>query len=351
MTRSTALLEVRGLVVRYGDVVAVNEVSLELPRRRLTALVGRSGCGKTTLLRAIAGFEPPAAGEIVLDGETLSGEGGWVAPERRQIGMVFQEGALFPHLDVRRNVGYGLHRRAHRGRRDRRVAEVLELVGMADYGDRFPDQLSGGQQRRVALARALAPEPRLVLLDEPFAGLDAGLREHLRAEVRRILGAAGVTALLVTHDQGEALSVADRVAVMEAGRILQVGSPDEIYHRPRTPEVARFIGEGVLVPCEVEAGLVRSMLGAVEAPPGAVDGPALLFVRPEDLGVRASAEETTAHGRIVERRFFGHDVLDRVRLTGGEEIEVRVLSSEAPPDGAAVELRLRPRAFTLFPAD
>ncbi|HVR30830.1 MAG TPA: ABC transporter ATP-binding protein, partial [Thermoanaerobaculia bacterium] len=208
---SAPLLEVRGLVVRYGDTVAVDHADLRVPPGRITAILGPSGCGKTSLLRAIAGFGEVAGGSIEIGGRRVVGGGAWVPPERRRIGMVFQEGALFPHLTVSGNVGYGL-----RGAADAadRVTEVLRLVGLEGLESRFPDQLSGGQQQRVALARALAPEPSLVLLDEPFANLDAVLRVHLREEVRRILRAVGTTAVLVTHEQEEALSIADVVAVM-----------------------------------------------------------------------------------------------------------------------------------------
>jgi iron(III) transport system ATP-binding protein len=266
----------------------------------------------------------------------------WVEAEKRHIGMVFQEGALFPHLTVAQNVAYGLGRESAG-----RVLRVLDLVALGELAERYPDQLSGGQQQRVALARALAPEPRLVLLDEPFVSLDATLRERLRREVRRILRAAEVTALLVTHDQEEALSVADRVAVMMDGQVLQAGPPDEVYHRPATPEVARFIGDGVMIPCEVAEGKLSCLFGTVST--RAAAGPADLFLRPEDLEIEICAQPERAHGAIVERRFFGHDVLDRVRLTTGDEIQVRNLSSLAPPPGAPVRITLRPRDFTLFP--
>ncbi|MDH3745677.1 MAG: ABC transporter ATP-binding protein, partial [Acidobacteriota bacterium] len=267
----------------------------------------------------------------------------WVPPEKRNIGMVFQEGALFPHLTVSRNVGYGLVADAAA---EDKVKQVLELVGLPDLANRYPDELSGGQRQRVALARALAPEPRLVLLDEPFASLDAGLRRRLRDDVRRILRQAGATAVLVTHDREEALSIADRLAVMVEGRILQVGPPAEIYHRPESVEVACFMGEGHLVACHIEAGEVWSPFGRVATT--AADGPVYLYLRPEDLGIEPAEHAAGAHGRIVDRRFFGHDVLDRVRLESGEELEVRVLSSLTLPEGSPVTLTLQARDFSVF---
>ncbi|MEE8278285.1 MAG: ABC transporter ATP-binding protein [Thermoanaerobaculia bacterium] len=340
------VLEVSGLVVRYGDVLAVDGVDLEVPRESLLALLGASGCGKTSLLRAVAGFETPVAGSITIDGETVAAVGRWLEPEARRVGMVFQEGALFPHLSVWDNVRYGV-----RGRPDgnQRAREALALVGLRDLGRRFPDELSGGQQQRVALARALAPSPRFILLDEPFDGLDAGLRNRVRQEVRGILRAAGMSALLVTHDQEEALSVADRVAVMARGKILQIGTPAEIYHLPSSREVAHFIGGGQLLPCRVEQGQSSSMFGRVAC--DGPDGPGEIFVRPEDFALLPVECPEGVPGTLVERRFFGHDVLDRVRLESGETVEVRVLSSATTALGSAVRLALRPGNYRVFPAD
>jgi iron(III) transport system ATP-binding protein len=342
----TFLVEVRGLALRYGEVWALRGVDLEVPRGGITGLVGPSGCGKTSLLRAIAGFEVPLAGEIRVGGRQVAGPHAWVPPEERRVGMVFQQGALFPHLSVRRNVHYGVARR--RDAADR-VAQVLDLVGLTDLGDRHPDELSGGQQQRVALARALAPEPDVVLLDEPFANLDAGLRTRLREDVRAILAAAGMTAVLVTHDQEEALSIADRVAVMEDGRLLQVGTPAEVYERPATARVARFLGDGQLLPCVVEAGWARCALGRV--PTGAAAGPGLLLVRPEDVEVRVNGDGGEAGGTVVDERFFGHDVLHEVALDSGERVCVRQLSSDRVALGARVRLALRQRRLRVLPVE
>jgi iron(III) transport system ATP-binding protein len=336
------ILEVRELSVRYGDVTAVDRVSLSLADHGITALLGPSGCGKTSLLRAIAGFEVPACGAVSIGGRRVSGPACWVAPERRQVGMVFQEGALFPHLSVWDNVLYGV--RGHDGAADR-VRETLGLVGMEGLERRFPDQLSGGQQQRVALARALAPAPEIVLLDEPFANLDAGLRQRLRQEIRAILAAAGATAILVTHDQEEALSVSDSLAVMIDGRILQFGSPQEIYHRPVCLEVARFVGDGQFVECTVRAGRVRSALGVGAA--DSSDGQRLLLVRPEDLVLAGDGRAPLA-GTLVRRRFFGHDLLEEVELEGGATLLVRRLVSNHFAVGSRVSVGLRLRELPMF---
>lgn len=343
--RTAAALVLADVRLTFGDVVALDGVSLDVPRGSLTAVVGPSGCGKTSLLRVAAGFERPAGGSVTLDGHCVAGPRSWVAPERRQVGMVFQEGALFPHLTVRGNVLFGL-----RGFRDaaRRGSRVLELVGLAGLDRRFPDELSGGQQQRVALARALAPRPGIVLLDEPFASLDAALRQRVRSEVASILRAAGASALLVTHDQEEALSVADRVAVMQDGRVLQADTPEAIYRRPISAAVAELVGEGQLLPCRLSRGRLESAVGSgVSAAP---DGEAWLLVRPEDLELVDPARGV-ARGVVTGRRFYGHDFVAEVMLDGGPSVRVRALSADEPPHGNRVGLRLRPRRYPLFARD
>ncbi len=329
-------LELRGVELWRGDHLALAGVNLEAQAAELTVLVGPSGCGKTSLLRAVAGFEVPHAGTVTIDGQQVSGTDCWVAPERRRVGMVFQQGALFPHLKVLDNVLYGLRRKPGRQRRAR---EVLELVGLADLGGRYPDQLSGGEQQRVALARALAPAPRLVLLDEPFAALDAGLRKRVREEVCQILRDAGATAILVTHDQEEALSIADRIVVMHNGRVLQSGRPEEVYGNPLSVEVARFLGDGQLLPCEVRGGAALSCFGPIPCP--LQDGSALVLLRPEDLELLPAAAAEGCAGEVCGQTFFGHDRLDEIAIDGHARLVVRVLSSKRTAVGQRVRLRLR----------
>ncbi|MCX4658832.1 ABC transporter ATP-binding protein [Streptomyces uncialis] len=284
-------------------------LDLTVPEGELAAVLGPSGCGKTTLLRVVAGFLAPDQGEIAVGGRTVSGAGVQVPPERRGVGIVAQEGALFPHLSVARNVAFGL-RSESRAERRARTAQLLELVGLGEYGERMPHELSGGQQQRVALARALAPRPALVLLDEPFSALDSGLRAGLRSDVRSALRAAGATAVLVTHDQEEALSVADRVAVIRQGRVVQFGTPQEVYAQPVDPWVASFVGDAVVLPATADSGHAVTALGRVplSGPPvtGTVQGTVAL--RPQQLRLR-TPDGSTAVGRVSEIRYHGHDAL------------------------------------------
>ena len=345
------VVEVRGLQVRYGDVLAVRGVDLGVAARSIVALMGPSGCGKTSLLRAIGGFEVPAAGVISIAGRQMSGGRAWIPPERRQVGMVFQEGALFPHLSVSHNVAYGVRGSAGA---DDKVQRVLQLVGMEQYGDRYPDELSGGQQQRVALARALAPSPQIVLLDEPFSSLDSALRVRVREDVHAILRAARATAVLVTHDQEEAMSFADSVAVMQEGKILQVGTPDELYRSPASAAVAQLIGDGQLLSCTIRDGEMHSILGSFSC--DRPEGPGLVLLRPEDLVMFWVTEDesdggTGPYGTVVRRRFFGHDILEDVLMDSGERLSVRMMTAPGLPVGTRVRLRLRHSAAKVFAAE
>ena len=337
---SATMIRLERVSKSFGPVRAVQDVTLEIGRGEFVALLGPSGCGKTTLLRLIAGFETPDVGTVRLCEKVVAGSA-WVPPERRHVGMVFQDYALFPHLTVAGNVGYGLTR-AGRGVR---VAEALSLVGLAEHGDRYPHQLSGGQQQRVALARALAPEPAVVLLDEPWSNIDPVLRASMRDELAGILRATGVTVLLVTHEQEEAFSLADRVAVMRDGAIVQAGVPEEIYYAPATRWAAEFVGAANVLPGRLEDGLVETLVGRFPAPNGDGPGNVEVLVRPELLALNP---DPAGEGEVVAREFRGHDIFYRVRLTDGTTVCSQRPSNESIPLGARVALRPHAGRVALF---
>jgi iron(III) transport system ATP-binding protein len=315
-------VEVRGIWKRFDAAPVLRDVSLVVAPGEVLALLGPSGCGKTTLLRTIAGLEVPDEGEVEIGGTVLTRGGHVVAPEKRQVGMVFQDWALFPHLTVAANVGYGLPRAE---RRSARVEEALEMVGLAGLGDRMPGTLSGGQQQRVALARALAPRPSVLLLDEPFSNLDTTLRVQVRAEVHRLLGELGVTTVFVTHDQEEAFVLGHQVAVMAEGRVVQQATPAAVYDHPATPWVASFVGEANLLPGAAGDGVAETPLGRV-ALREPVDGrSAVVLVRPEDVAVSAGGPATVA---AVE--YYGHDTVYQLDVDG---LIVRARSTGAPVHG------------------
>jgi iron(III) transport system ATP-binding protein len=309
----------------FGPVRAVDGVDLEVEPGAICALLGPSGCGKTTMLRLIGGFERPDAGRIEIGGRQVAGPRAFVPAERRRVGMVFQDYALFPHFDVAGNVAYALGRDASR----ERVADVLRLVGLETFGGRYPHELSGGQQQRVALARALAPTPETILLDEPFSNLDAGLRARVRQETREILIAAGVTAVFVTHDQEEALSLADVVAVMRDGRVVQAGTPEQVYGRPTDLWVADFLGDAVVLPGEAHDGSVACELGRFAADV-ALAGPVDVVIRPESITLSTMpGRQDTLDAVVQHREFYGHDQLVTVRLDSGTEVRSRSIAFPA----------------------
>jgi iron(III) transport system ATP-binding protein len=327
---ATGELAVEGLAKAFAGTTVLEGVSLRVPAGRVVALLGPSGCGKTTLLRCIAGLERPDAGEVRLDGRPLSGQGTFVPPERRRIGMVFQDGALFPHLSVAGNVGYGLSRSERRGRR---VAEALALVDLAGFGERMPASLSGGQAQRVALARALVTRPSVLLLDEPFSNLDTILRIQIRADVQRLLADLGVTAVFVTHDQEEAFVVGDEVAVMLAGTVVQQAAPAELYRAPASRAVAGFLGDANLLPGVATAGLADTAIGRVPLRTE-VGGDVEVLLRPEQLRISVGDAAT-----ILSVEYFGHDAVYLTRLPGGADLRVRVLDAPEFGPGDTVDLR------------
>ena len=327
------------LRVAYGPMPVLDDLSLDVASGEIVAVLGASGSGKTTLLRALAGFLRPQAGSISFGETVVVDVDTWVPPERRRVGIVPQEGALFPHLDVAGNVGFGLPR----GSADR-VNAMLDLVGLPGFGRARPQELSGGQQQRVALARALAPQPDVLCLDEPFSALDAGLRARLRSDVREVLGRIGTTTILVTHDQEEALSLADRVAVVRDGRIVQVDSPERLYERPADLLTAQFVGEAVELPAVgVEDGTVECALGLVRVPGVRTDERGTLVLRPEQLAIVddrpvAGAQAHGAPGVVRDCSYHGHDSVLLVAVDGGPEVPVRVPGSRAPRPGDRVRV-------------
>lgn len=344
------LLQLNSVSCAYNGNPVVEQVSFHINPGEIACLLGPSGCGKTTTLRAIAGFEPVSAGEIRLDGRIVSQSGHRIPPEKRHLGMVFQEYALFPHLSIWDNVCFGL-REHHNGERKRIGEKVLELVGLADYRSRFPHELSGGQQQRVALARALAPEPSLILLDEPFSNLDVDLRRRLSLEVREILKEQGTTALLVTHDQEEAFAMSDRVGVMSEGSLQQWDTPYTIYHEPVNRFVANFIGLGhfirgkALTPdtVDTEIGVIRGN----RAYPWVKDTPVEILIRPDDILPDANSTLTAT---VLQKTFIGASMLFRLQLRTGSIVDAQFPSHTDFEVGQEVGIRLEADHLVAFPS-
>jgi iron(III) transport system ATP-binding protein len=338
------LLTIDAISKRYGPVQALKDISLEVQAGSRTAVVGPSGSGKTTLLRIIAGFEQPDVGRVTLDGEVLADGPACVPAHKRGIGIVSQDGALFPHLSVAENIGFGFERGAPD--REKRILDLLEMVELENSMlDRRPHQLSGGQQQRVALARALGRRPRLMLLDEPFSALDTGLRENMRKAVARVLQAAGITAVLVTHDQGEALSFADQVAVLREGRLVQAGTPQTLYLKPRDRETALFLGDAVMLPAIIKNGFADCALGSVPVE-GAHQGKAEIMLRPEQIRVVVGEDNAKYGGRVVDVEFGGATCTVAVSLAAVAlpPILIKTSSVALPARGDLVRLDIAGKA-------
>jgi len=336
------LLETRSLTVYRGDQLAVDDVDLTLDAHEILALVGPSGCGKTSFLRSLAGFERPIRGTIEIGGIVVSDDSRWLAPETRQVGLVFQHGALFPHLNVSENIRFGIRKNPHS---DDRVRELLALTRTEELATRFPDELSGGQSQLVALARALAPAPRVILFDEPFANLDVHLRADVRRRICDILRETRTAALFVTHDQEEALSIADRVIVMLEGRVLQDAPAQTVYDRPADLGVAQFIGVSQFIEGRANHQRVDSLFGPVVETD--LSGPVRILIRPEDIRLEPGGVEA----RICGKQFFGHDVVQEIELSGGERLAMRVLHGNSAENGDLIRIGLREKRYQVFPID
>jgi len=345
----TNLLEVRGIDKFYDEFHVIKDVSFVLEEGEIGCLLGPSGCGKTTLLRTIAGFEDIIGGTIFIGGSAVAGEA-FVAPEKRNIGMVFQDYALFPHLTVGDNVAFGLNDMSVAEQKER-VDGLLETVGLAGEQHKFPHELSGGQQQRVALARALAPEPKLLLMDEPFSNLDVALRESLSAEIRDILKARSITALMVTHNQNEAFAMADKVGVLSCGVMQQWDTPHEVYHRPVNTIVAGFVGEGAFVSGEIsDTDTVECALGTLKGvlPEVCHQGNKVsVLIRPEDI---VHDDESAFGAVIVSKTFRGPNILYVLRLDSGEEVQALVPSHHQHAMGQRIGIYQDVEDLVVFPA-
>jgi iron(III) transport system ATP-binding protein len=343
-----ASLRLTGATKAFGSRAVVDDVSFELGDGEILSLVGASGCGKSTLLRLVAGLEEPSSGEIAIGGRTVAGPSVFVEPERRGVGFIFQDYALFPHLSVAQNVRYGLRRR---GREAATAAanEMLERVGLPGFGDRRPHELSGGEQQRVALARALAPGPAVLLLDEPFSNLDRRLGDRVRASTLALLREVRAAAILVTHDPEEAMASGDRVALMRAGSLLQIGSPEELYHRPASAEAADFFAPACALPGRRSNGSIETRLGRFPAPRSVRDGDAaLVYVRAANVRLAGPSEGVAA--QVVTRGFLGHVYELLLAVEGLEEpLRAHVDPANAVEVGTQVRVRVDPAYAMVFP--
>ena len=344
-TTDAPVVELDEVTKRYGDVPALDRVSIAARRGELLAVVGPSGCGKTTLLQIIAGLTDVDGGRVTVSGRAVAGAGAWVPPEHRRVGIVFQEHALFPHLTVADNVGFGLPRAADRRAR---CAEALGLVALSHLAGRYPHELSGGEQQRVALARALAPRPAVVLLDEPFSSLEENLRGRLRQQTVEVLRASDATAIFVTHDRQEALSIGDRVAVLHDGALEQIDRPQVVFHAPRTRFVATFIGEAYLLTGQVRDGLAHTVVGALPVTGVDGDGPVDVMVRPHEVVVEVAGD---GNATVGHHEFRGAYVLHTLVLDTGDELRCDVPHTRTLDRGARVRVRVdASHRLAAFPA-
>ncbi len=341
------VISVTGLAKSYpgNPHPAVNDLTFEVLEGETLAILGPSGCGKTTTLRLLAGFEVPDAGEVRIRDVTVASRARWTPPEKRGVGMVFQQFALFPHLTVRENAVYGLSG-LRRGEKERRAAEVLELVGMAAYDQRYPHGLSGGQQQRVALARALAPGPAVLLMDEPFGSLDSGLRSQMRREVKSILARSGATSIIVTHDQDEAFGLSDRVLVLHEGRVEQIDTPDIVYHQPRTRFVGDFVGLADYLPATYEGGKIVTEVGVFPYSGDSFDGEMDLLLRPDDVDID---DDGAGGGEVMDREFRRAYNRYTVQLASGRTIRSFQSTLSVYAMGQRVRIRAHPDHIVLFP--
>jgi len=343
-----ATIELKNVTKSYGSLKALKEASFRVEQGEIFAILGPSGCGKTTTLRLIAGFEKPDTGEIIINGKSVAGMGFFVPPEERKVGMVFQDYALFPHLTVKENIAFGL-KKMEKATKEKIIKTMLEFVGLEDLTERYPHQLSGGQQQRVALARALAPCPVVVLLDEPLSNLDADMRTQMRAEVLRVLRAAKTTAILVTHDQEEAFAMADRVAVMNAGQIEQIGTPEEIYHYPSTRFVADFVGQADFIDGIAEKEGIITEIGTFPNNTALPKGTKVqLMIRPDDI----SFDSTEKGNALVENhQFRGSENLYTLRLDSGKRVHSSQPSTTIVKQGTRVRVKATPTHIVAFIGD
>lgn len=346
MTTHQPILEIEKVTRRFGEVTALNGVSLSIDPGQIVCLVGHSGCGKSTLLRVIAGVEDIDAGAVVIDGRMVSGDSAFVEPEHRSVGFMFQDYALFPHLTARQNIGFGLKGMSRKAAAER-VEDVIGRLGIEALADRYPHMLSGGEQQRIALARALAPQPRVLLMDEPFSNLDRGLRDTIRRETLALLRGLGTTAIIVTHDPEEALAIGDKVVLMHKGKVIESGTGDAIYSFPQTAYAAAFFSQVNKVPARRTADWLESAIGRFPAPCGS-SGPVQLYIRPQALILR----DDGVQARVTQRVLLGEIEELTLEISGLDEPLVMRTSARCGAEvGQVIKVGVNPADVLVFAAD